>query len=362
MGTITTPRGRGTRLLAAAAAALAVGLPALVHATPASAATVAVPGLKVTTNLEASTGRGSVLITMTTARSLTIVCNGGVNVNGVKVKIPCHNLIELKITGSSGNDTVDVEGTGFLPLAVTSPLPELLLTMDLGAGNDTAAVRLRTSTADLLGGPGNDTLSAAAYPAAGSHVRTALYGGDGNDRLTNAGYLAGTKPVYGPNDPAAYDYGVVMIGGAGADTITGSNDRTDLVDVDTSDTVALGGGPAAVTVNLTQTTNLVTIDANGNYGPKLAVTTAGKAWNLNLPTLTRALHVNTLGGPDQVTISRKSAQTPISVDTGSGADVLTIRPWTPYSWDQATNTITQPGAQPITWAQRPGSTVKVVPL
>lgn len=350
-----------TRLLLAAALAAALTAPVLVGPSPASAETVAVPGMTVTKQLDASGTRGYVTIALGTNRTLRVTCNGGVNVNNVQLKLPCHNLVQLDITGTAGDDDIDVEGSGFSPLAAPG-VDAVIVVARLGAGNDKAAVRMRNSAVDIFGGTGNDRLSNAVYPQEGGFAYGGLYGEDGNDTLVNAGLLAGPKPVIDPDDPTTNHYGVSMFGGPGADTITGAPDRLDEVDMDLTDAVNLGSGPARVTLNLTQTTNIVSIDANGNYGPKLAVTTAGKKWTMNLPTVTQGLHVNTLGGPDQVTILRKSRRAPISVDTGSGADVLTLRPWTPYTWNKAKNTITQPGAQPFTWAQRTNLTVKVQPL
>lgn len=355
-----TPRGRRARLITSAAL-LAGTVAVLTAPSPAGAETIPAPGLTVTSQLDAATGRGYVTVAMTTARSLKVTCNGGVNVNGVKTKVPCLNLVDLKVTGSAGDDTVDVEGTAFSALQAPGH-NWVYVTIDLGAGNDKADVRMRSGSVDIFGGPGNDRLSNAVYPSMDGFAYGGLYGEDGNDVLTNAGYLAGSKPVFDPYDlPGTNNYSVLLSGGAGADTITGAPDRYDQFDIDLTDTVNLGAGPAGGTVNLTSTTNVVSVDANGNYGPKLAVTTAGKKWALNLPTYTTGLRVNTLGGPDQVTVLRKSRYTPITVDTGTGADVLTVRPWTPYTWDKANNTVTQPGAQPISWIKRT-ATVKVVPL
>jgi len=116
------------------------------------------------------------------------------------------------IDGGGGTDTVSYTGTS---AAVTVSLTKSTSQNTGGAGTDTI-----TNVENLTGGNGNDRLT-------GSSARNALSGGKGNDVLRGS---AGNDTI---------------IGGAGNDTIIGG---------DGTDTVSYTGTSAAVTVSLAKST------------------------------------------------------------------------------------------------------------
>lgn len=356
---MTTRRSiRTTGLLLAAAV-----IGSLTAATPASAAAPAIAGVEMT-DFE-QLGIHNVAFALTTARSLTIGCSAtSLVANGVAVGIGCASIDYLQLIGSPGSDTFTIDATRLRPGF------EPIISLDLGDGNDAAKVLHGAGGATLSGGNGDDRLSVQRTDSGGrSYDR--LYGGSGNDQLSNLGYQTGGEVALDLTD--LYETGrhaVLLDGGPGSDIITGSSTRPDEVAMETGDQVTLGTGPANVHLTLSQQTDLVAIHGNGSYGTKMTSTRAGKTWAFSFPTLTYQLDVATLGGPDQVTVDGKSTRTPLAVDVGTGADVLTLRPWPGYTWTKTpgptwyvAGTVTQPGAKPITYTSgSPYATVKVVPL
>ena len=337
-------RRRGRRR-AGALAALGLVLGTVGAATSAGSAGAAgaapsIPGVQVTPT-PLIDGTSLLVVTLTEPHALGVRCrDDALLLDGIDSTIACSRLASLRIIGSEATDSVDVDlVTGVA--ATYAPY----VSLQLGGGNDVAKVSHR-GTLQAQGGPGSDRLTdAAATGAVGSVSTDQLFGDDGDDILTNLGYVQGTPPTITASN--AWDHAATLIGGAGADTIRGATNRPDAADIDLTDTVSLGTGPALVWLSTTQQTDLVTVHANGSYGPKVSVTRAGRTWSTSLPTLTYALTVNTLGGPDQITIDGKSTRAPIVIDTGSGTDALTIRPWPGYRWDKVSGVVTQPGAQPI---------------
>lgn len=358
MGTSTRRRIRSAGAALAAALVATVGAP-----TSAGAATAAVPGV-IVSDFEQS-GIHDVALALTTARSLTIACTAtSLTANGVSVGIPCAAIGSLQLVGSPASDTFTVDG------AALRPGFEPSISIDLLDGNDAATVTHATGDAWLSGGTGDDRLAVVRTTSAG-HSHDRLYGGTGNDQLSNLGYRTGGEAPLDLTD--AYETGrhaVLLDGGAGSDILTGSSTRPDQVAMETGDQVTLGTGPADVHLALSQQTDIVAIHGNGSYGTKMTATRAGKTWSFTFPTLTYQLDVATLGGPDQVTVDGKSIRTPLTLDVGTGADVLTIRPWPGFTWTKVSGpawnvagTVTQPGAKPITYASGSAyATVKVVPL
>jgi len=131
---------------------------------------------------------------------------------------PMLSLVDGTLTGSDGNDTIDL--TGFPENSISR--------VDAGAGDDTlitgAAPEAGTSL-DIFGGEGNDTLNAFAIPAAD------VYGGDGNDIISIADHEF---------DEFSYAYG-----GAGDDTI-----NLDTFADTTNGGVNAAGGEGADTFNV----------------------------------------------------------------------------------------------------------------
>ncbi|MFN8018142.1 MAG: hypothetical protein U0P45_08470 [Acidimicrobiales bacterium] len=334
------------RLLLAVTLALGgSGALSSVVAAGAVGAAPTIPGLQVAPNQRVD-GSLQPVITLTGPHALEVRCRDDVLLlEGVDSTIACSRISSLRIIGSSATDGVDVDLVTGAP-ATYAPY----VGVQLGDGNDVAKV-LHRGTLQVQGGPGSDRLTdAAATGAVGSISTDQLFGDDGDDILTNLGYVQGTPPTITAAN--AWDHAATMIGGPGADTIRGATNRPDAADIDLTDTVSLGTGPALVWLSTTQQTDLVTVHANGSYGPKVSVTRAGKTWSTSLPTLTYALTINTLGGPDQVTVDGKSIRAPILVDPGSGTDAMTIRPWPGYRWDKAAGVVTQPGAQPISYVAK----------
>jgi hypothetical protein len=349
-GKVGRVRSRGGRL-AATAMALGAAIAPATLATPAEA-TPTVPGATVTTTIL----NGSSLlatVTMTAPGALTVRCpSTTLRVNGADTGVGCAQIGAVRVLATAQTDSVDVD-----LLAGTAPRFSPYVSVELGAGNDVAKVLARART-DVAGGPGSDRLSVGADAAVAAQAN--VQGGDGDDILTNLGWVRGTPPALAPS--AYYANEAILSGGPGADIVRGSGSRPDGADIDTTDSVSLGTGPATVWLATSQQTDLVTVHANGNYGPKVSVTRAGRTWSLALPTLTDSLQVDTLGGPDQITVDGKSARTSILFDTGSGTDALTIRPWPGYRWDRTIGMVTQPGAAPITYVAKRLESVTVKAL
>jgi len=235
----------------------------------------------------------------------------------------------VTVTGTKGDDVIEVQGqngaltvTG-LPEVVTVTGSEAIdaLIVSAGAGNDTlsaATLPADNVTLTLDGGAGNDTI-------VGSQGADVLLGGDGSDTVTG-GRGNDTALLGNGNDTFIWNPGDgsdVVEGGAGTDRLVfnGANIGENM------DISANGGR-----VRLTRDIGGVTMDLNGVE--KIQVNAAGGADNITINDLTRTGVTQVaidLSGPsgsgqgdgaaDSVTVNGTAGRDSISVAT-IGASVV----------------------------------------
>jgi Ca2+-binding RTX toxin-like protein len=172
------------------------------------------------------------------------------------------NTNSVTVTGAAGRQhlTIDLSGGPFAP-SFSNASGELAFAVDLGAGTDrliingsgasdtltlgSSGVNLNNDTdrdvtvsgveeSQLIGLPGDDTLSAAGGLGTGSAsaLPVLISGDDGNDTLTGGAASTGQYP-YNNND---------LAGGAGADTLTGGPGGNGLTGGLGADTLSGGAG------------------------------------------------------------------------------------------------------------------------
>lgn len=290
------------------------------------------------------------LLTMTSARTLTVTCasNGAIVVNKVTTPANCTTLYFLAAYGSAGNDSATIDLTkGAVPVR-----------LELRAGNDTGVVKTH-SNGEVYGESGDDKISTLLYlPASGltPYVTGTLSGDTGRDTLTNLGYGPGTVPAGDPLRTA-----VNISGDAGADTVIGSATRPDVITAEWIDQITFNGGPGEVTLTVGANSDTVNVALNGNYGPKVTVRSGTTTKTFTLPTLTSRLQVLTGQGNDTVTVDHRSSRTEVVVDGGGGTgDKITVLPSLASTNTGAT--VTQPAPwQPISWNAFESVTVRQVP-
>jgi hypothetical protein len=230
------------RVQARARIGIGVALAALaattLNAAPAGAATVAATGATITRTDAAA---GTTLTVKATVARLDLWCSSNkLVVNKRATTIPCDRLLSVTTTGLIGNDTVEINATGF-----GSALPKTTLAVKTGAGNDTINVR-HNGSLTVYGGAGNDKIGAGL--ATGKHpVSETLLGEDGNDTLSNYGFITATRVWYNSDAPAiaaSKALGSTLRGGPGTDTIIGDDYRWSTVPFDAADRFDLKEGPA----------------------------------------------------------------------------------------------------------------------
>jgi Ca2+-binding RTX toxin-like protein len=255
---------KGTTILAALGAALAVGAGANAVPAQAAASSASIDGATATLNLDGADD------------NVTVSVSGGLLVHGQTTG--GLNSGSDWDSAKSGDQTVPANGN-------------FGVVVNGGGGNDSITVLAKTTEitgAKLLGEAGDDVLT-------GADTNDSLSGGEGNDRLVGAK----------GNDN--------MTGGAGNDTLVWNNgDATDFIEGDAgNDTTEVNGSatlgdaftiqPNAGRIKF-QRTNLVTF---------------------TLDASTERFQVNGLGGDDSLSASDGvGALTLLSVDGGVGADTI----------------------------------------
>ncbi|MCB0971819.1 MAG: hypothetical protein KDA97_09955, partial [Acidimicrobiales bacterium] len=270
-------------ILSTAAIGVAVVALAPTGADAATTTTRTIGGVRVdTTTYETGEGGPGVHLdlTLTTGRSLSVSCSrtGKVSVNGVWLSTACSEVrFGVAVVGSAGNDTVHIEGKDL------GTSEDGGIRLNLGYGHDTAKVSHANGSAYLYGEGGNDRLY-AGLRADRHHLpewsKTVIDGGPGNDTLSNLGYLGDPEHTH---DGQEAEEGATLIGGPGADRIWGSTTRWDHIQMDTSDSVSFSGGPGTVELATSSAADTVVVNANGNYGPKLNITSGTTTTSYALP-------------------------------------------------------------------------------
>jgi hypothetical protein len=148
--------------------------------------------------------------------AVTATLTGGADVFNTDLNGAVHNTSQVALVdvGGNGNDALSVgkNGNNF----TIDSGSRVSATLSGGAGNDTLSLASNgnvagTLQATLLGGVGNDTVSSVVNNAGGTgRVAINEQGGNGNDTFTL------TVKSSGPVD-------AVIIGGAGSDTATATN-------------------------------------------------------------------------------------------------------------------------------------------
>jgi len=253
---------------------------------------------------------GSVTLSRTGSTG-TLTGTGSVGFTGIE---------HLRITGSSGNDTVsfgDVSGTGLATIDAdggagsdSASFANALtaVTVDLAAGTATGLASLQNFEAitgsnfndTLLGGTGNDTLS-------GSGGNDSLDGRGGNDSLTGGG---GDDTILGG------DGNDTITGGTGSDSIDAGigNDLVSWSTGDGNDTITGGNGTDTLDVSFGGAT--VTLDAVGG-----AVRVTAGAEVLSAAQI-EILRLFASGGNDSVVIGTNIV---INSLTGSGLTAADVQ-------------------------------------
>jgi hypothetical protein len=309
---------RGPIRMALGAATFAAGVSILAGA-PVGAATTTIAATGATITRTDSTA-GTTITVKATVHRLDLWCSSNrLVVNKKATSVPCNRLLSVTTIGLLGDDTVEINATGF-----GSSLPTTSLAVKTGSGNDTIIVRHR-STFTAYAGAGNDVVR-SGFAAGDRAVAQTLRGDDGNDTLTSLGQITPRPPV-GPHevdDPP--DDRSTLDGGSGADRFTSAGspgnvsvlaDMDDSVETPTN-LVRLSTGDANDQVLLHhEWLKGTTITAKRG-------TTASKT--LALTQYLQRLVVDTQAGNDAITLDGDSPNwSSLSLIGGNGTDSAAFR-------------------------------------
>jgi hypothetical protein len=264
-------RTKATRITGVIAAAVA-GLAALSACQPD-------PTAGVTTTWRGSTAT----FTLTAPGTVRLRCgtNGALTVNGVATGPTCAAAATIRVVGSSGADTIDVDLRA----------RRIDLGISAGGGADDVTFRIaQQSNATVEGGAGDDTITdTSGTSASASQGSVAIDTGTGTDTVRSA-----------------------------------TGNVTDYV-LTTTDTVQWASRTRFVSVTGSSAAETATITVATTAGPKVRVTGGTRTFAADLPLSTENLTLALGGGNDRATIAGRGA-VEVWAYGGTGTNTMTFKP------------------------------------
>jgi Ca2+-binding RTX toxin-like protein len=201
----------------------------------------------------------------------------------------------VTVNGTGGNDQIQVTGAG--ASVTVAGLQETVLITGAEAANDTLTIN---------GGNGNDTINAAGLPA--GVIGLVIDGGAGNDTITGS---AGNDTLIGG------DGNDTVIGGRGNDTATLGNGNDTFIwnPGDGSDTVDGGAGTDTLVFNGSNAGENIDISANGSHA-RLFRDVGNVTMDLNS---IEHIQLAALGGADTISVDDLTGTgvTQVAIDLGA---------------------------------------------